>query len=300
MCYNRQAGKGGAAMKDSEPPSDFFGALGNAVTVGQFVAALAVFGISCYFNVSPGTSITLGIATFVILILLLWAYRRFLRKSLQRWKRALEARLLALVNGLLCPKNSYECRNKVAEYTYLSREEMALQVTYEVKFISGTHRSITDRLKWSAGLADQISSVVPGQEITPLGEEEKDDILLQLGYQNFKIKLSNNPLSREDSPVSTGYRCDGLYDPEHKALTCFVTGVPQKINRLTLRVRFDMSLKVSNIRKLKYARYLDSIPYDITRCKPEIDEAREFQYVEFTIKHPVPGGKYAIDWEFQS
>lgn len=286
-------------MKDSEPPSSFFGTLGNAVTVGQFVAALAVAGISHYFNVSPGVSITLGISTFIVLILLLWVYRRFLKEWLQRWKRGLAARLLAFVNGLLCPKNSYECRNKVAEYTYLSREEMALQVNYEVKFISGTHRSVIDRLRWSAGEATKISNVVPGQEITPLEKEEKDDILLQLGYQNFKIKLSSHLLSKQDSPIPTGYRCDGLLDPEHKALPCFVTALHQKINRLTLRVRFEKSLKVSNIRKLKYARYLDSIPYDITPGKLEMDKDREFWYVEFTIKHPVPGGKYAIDWEFQ-
>lgn len=82
-------------------------------------------------------------------------------------------------------------------------------------------------------------------------------------------------------------------------MTCLVMDVYQKTSRMTLRVRFAASLKVVNVRKLKYARYLDTEPYDSQTAVPKLDENEEFRIVEFLIKHPIPGGKYAIDWEFQ-
>lgn len=82
-------------------------------------------------------------------------------------------------------------------------------------------------------------------------------------------------------------------------MTCLVMGVYQKTSRMTLRVRFAASLKVVNVRKLKYARYLDTGPYDSQPAVPKLDENKEFRVVEFVIKRPIPGGKYAIDWDFQ-
>lgn len=287
-------------MDEQKPPSGFWGTFGNAVTVGGFLVSLAAGVVSYVWKASLRDSVITAITTLVVFLLLLLAYRRVLRAWLRRHRHDLEARFLAFVNGLLYPKKDYECRNKVVEYTYLDRENLTFQVNYDVKFTSGSHREITDRLKWSAGQVDKISSVVPGQKIVMLKDEEKDDILFQLGHQDFHIRLSKEQrYTKHDGPVPTGYRCDGLHDPEHKAMSCLVIGIHQKLNHLTLRVRFNKSLKVSNIRKLKYARYPDSEPYDSEPGTPKMDEAQEFQCVEFKIKHPIPGGKYAIDWEFQ-
>lgn len=229
--------------------------------------------------------IIVAVAVFLLLSLLIW------------WLRTkLAVQILCFAHNLLPIETSYECQDKVAVYTYENLETMTFRVSYKVKFNSGTNRHILDRIKWSGGNVKKIEEIVQGQKITEIPAQ--DDILFQLGFQSFQIDLRRD-YTKKDDPLSTGYFCRCPFDKDHKAMTCLVMGVYQKLNSLTLRVRFQKDLKVdtSSIRKLKYARYLDRGPYDIKPGKLEIED-QNYNYVEFIIKNPIPGGKYAIDWEF--
>lgn len=278
-------------MSDEKKPSERFSLIAAGLTLAKDTVEFwgpALAGIAARLLKAPWY-IVIAAAALALLLIVLFS---------RRLRHALAARLLGFAHNLLPPQNDLECRDKVAEYTYRDREILDFQLTYKVKFNSGS-RQIPDRLKWSAGEVDRISSVDPNQEIVPISSTEKDDVLFQLGYQDFNIKL-HRLYTRHDRPLLTGYLCEGLHDPDHKAMTCLVIGVYQKTNRVTLRVRFAASLKVVNVRKLKYARYLDTEPYDSQPAEPKLDREEKFRVVEFVIRHPIPGGKYAIDWEFQS
>lgn len=274
-------------MADRDNQSTYLSNIGSVLTIVQFLLPIATgFAAHC-FQAPLYLSVGMGIICFAVCIILLRHFRDFL-----------VIRLLEVLHYLLAPRKGWICRDKVIEYTYIDRETLTLRVDYKVKLISSSCKEIPDKLKWSAGSVDEISSVVPGQEIICVEDGKRDDIQAHLGYQDFLIKLPK-VYTKGEAPFSTGFKCDALHDPQHKAKTCLIAGIYQKTNRITLRVRFSKSLNVINIRKLKFADFLDSEHYDCETGELKLDEKQEFHYVEFSIKRPILGGKYAIDWDFQ-
>lgn len=296
-CYNdtNRLGlvqKGMSAVNDHKKPTAFLGllndVLGLAQATVQFWGPLVAGGIA-YFCRVPWYAVIGIIAAALLLIVFLF----------QKQRQALMVRIHGLLQRAVSPAQFWEHWDKVAEYTYLDRETLTFQVNYSVKFLSGSHKRIPDKCKWTAGEIDDISAVSNGQKIVLIPESEKDDIQAQLSYQDFFIEFPK-VYTKRDPPLSTGYCCKNLHDPERKAKTCLVIGIYRKTNQLTMRVRFAASLKnIVHIRKLKYADYLDDEPYECIPGELEWDEDRQFRFVEFTIEHPIQGGKYAIDWEFQ-
>lgn len=274
-------------MADKDNQSTRLGNIGSVLTIIQFVFPIFTGFVAHLLNASLYLSVGIAVVCFVICITLL----KFFRHSLM-------LHLLESFYYLLAPRKNWTCRDKVIEYTYKDRETLTLRVEYKVKLTSNSCKEIPDKLKWSAGEVDKISSVVSGQEIIPVENAKKDDIQAHLGYQDFLIRLPK-VYTKSDPPFPTGFKCDALHDPQHKAMTCLIAGIYQKTNKITLRVRFSKSLNVRNIRKLKFADFLDNEHYDCERGELKLDEAQEFHYVEFSIKRPISGGKYAIDWDFQ-
>lgn len=50
---------------------------------------------------------------------------------------------------------------------------------------------------------------------------------------------------------------------------------------------------------LKYAHFIDEEPYDSIPLDLKHDDENNRYYIEFFIKTPIYGGKYAIDWGFK-
>lgn len=274
-------------MDNKNNKSVYLSNVGSILTIVQFVVPI-VTGLAAHlFNAPLYLSFGIALVCFAVVAVLL----RCLRQSFM-------TRLLEFLYYLITPKKNWECKDKVIEYTYLDRETLSLRVDYKVKPISNSYREISDKLKWSAGDVDNIVNVVQGQEIVPILDAKKDDIQAHLGYQDFLIKLPK-VYTKRDPPFATGFKCDRLYDPNHKATTCLIAGIYQKTNRITLRVRFSKSLNVVHIRKLKFADFLDNEHYDCELGELKLDETQSFHCVEFSIKRPICGGKYAIDWDFQ-
>lgn len=252
-----------------------------------FLTSLASGAVSHFLNVP--WYVQLGVPALVLLLIFL---------LFRKWRHLLFLRLLSLLHRQVSPQKPWEHRNKVFEYTYHDREHMTFQVRYSVKFRSGSHTSVPDRCKWTAGNV-RVSPLEQGQSITMIPEDKKGDVQAQLGYQDFLIELPH-AYTRRDPPLPIGYICEDLYDPHHKAMTCLIAGSPRKTDQITLRVRFHRTLRVTHIRKLKYADYLDDEPYEREDGRLELEEHSDYHYVEFVIRHPIIGGKYAIDWEFES
>lgn len=274
-------------MCDQEKPSSRLGLASDIFTVIQFLAPILAGLIARLCKASLYLSIGIGVVVFLLLLFTL------------RWfRRPISARLLGFLQNSITSKSDFECRDKVIEYTYHSRESLSYQSNYTVKILSGSRTEIPDKLKWSAGEVSSFSAVVTGQSIVPIPDAKKDDVQAYLGYQDFHIQLPKR-YTKHDQPFPTGFRCNSLKDPERKAMTCLIAGIYWKTTRITLRVRFDKSLNVINIRKLKFSDFLDTEPYDSEPGTLKLDKEQKFHYVDFTIPHPILGGKYAIDWEFQ-
>lgn len=273
-------------MKEEKPASSLLGTLSDMITVVPFLVSAAIAAIAYLCKVPLYVSLPLAALLFFLVV-------RLLRKH----RHAVGARLLAFVHGQFFPQRDWESIDELAEYTYRDRETMEFLSQYKVKVVSGLYKEIPDRFKWSAGKVDRVSAIERGQDIVPIPDEKKDDVQVHLGYQDFHITLPKSH-SYHDKPFPTGFRCEGLHDPGHKAITCLIVGIYRKTSRMTLRVRFAKSLNVTQIRKMKYADFLDAEPYECKPGKLELDEAQEFHFVEFTIDHPIVGAKYVIDWEF--
>lgn len=232
------------------------------------------------------------IATFVVFCIVAIVF----------WKgkacRKLRIRMLEKIHRSLSPKEDYKYVEREAIYTYSNRETMSLSVHFSVKILRGSHDFLDGKIKWSAGSVASVQSVVPGQSIQFVSELNKTDVLDLLGFEYFNINLGKT-YTDEDEPFESGFETAPLYDPDHKARSCFVSTVEHKTDLLILRVRFPGTLKVTNIRKLKYGHLLDKEHYDAEDGELEGENGSGFNCVTFRIENPIKGGKYAIDWDFE-
>lgn len=274
-------------MKDQEQQASRLGTLSDIVSLGQVCFAIVVGGITYLCKAPLYVSVIVAVVALLLIVFLM-----------RRYRHVLGAKILALLHDCFFPQRDWEEKDKVIEYIYLDRETMAFVNECTIKIVGGPYREIPGKFKWSVGEVEEVSATVTGQKIIPFPDAKKDDIQAHLGYQDFFIKLPKTYYKR-DRPFPIGFRCDRLHDPERKATTCLIAGIYRKTNRITMRLKFDKSLNVINIRKLKFADFLDVEPYDCETSELKLDETQRFHYVEFTIRHPIVGAKYAIDWEFQ-
>ena len=261
------------------------------VAIIQFIISF-IAGAFARLKFSTPISVLVGIVVFVVLIGACFIFKK--------QRKRISIVLLEWYRYIRAPKREKTIKNKVIEYTYKDLETMSLKVQYSVKFHNGSHKSIEDKMNWTAGPINDndISALVTGQTTHFIPSHEKDDIQTFLGYQYFIIKFPKTYTS-QDGDVPTGFILDTLHDPDHKAKSCLISGIYDKTDGLTLRVRFASNLNVSNIRKLKYIDYLDEEPYENIPGELQVDpEDRNFNYVEFKIPRPIFRGKCAIDWDF--
>ena len=258
--------------------------VGSIVTIVQFVFA----AIGAIFSYCSNFSLTIKIVIWIVCgILVLIAVFRILiprcRNNVIEW-----------LCKILTPKSQISKQDKLIRYVYTSRESMFIRVQYYLKVNFGTCEHIVEKLKWSAGDTDLVEPIAAGQSITFVNE--LNDVQSNLGYQFFHIVLSKSR-SVGDRPLFTGFKTKELSDPNRKSRTCLIVGVYEPTNNMTLRVEFPSNLKVINVRKMKYAHYIDLNPYYVKETSVQVDNQNN-HYVEFNIPNPVLGGKYVIDWDF--
>lgn len=260
------------------------------LTIGDVFLSLLSFCIARLASLPTMYSVLIGGGTMILLVAFFSIFPK-IRKSfsvylLERWR------------FVTAPKRDKTIKNKIVTYTYDSMEKLSLQVSYGVKFHGGTHDSLEDKCAWTAGDVCQVEPIIAGQTIRMIPRSDKNDIQTFVGYQYFELQF-HKTYSSHDGFIDTGFLMPNLYDNEHKAKTCLVSGIYDKTDGLTLRLRFASNLHVENVRKLSYVDYLDEEPYQNDKGTLQIDEKdSNYHCVEFTIPCPIFGGKYAIDWDF--
>lgn len=263
--------------------------LGTASAILSLVQVVvsALVGLLSALKFNVPQSVVIGFVFFVILCAFLKGAKIKISLYLYEWLRY-----------ILAPKREKTHHNKCVEYTYIDRNTMKMDVKYSVKFYSGTHDHVEEKVSWTAGKVDSIEPYFENQTIEMIPADKQNDVQSFLGYQFFNIKFSKLHSSKE-KPIDVGFKMPNLKDPDGKARTCLIAGIYDKTDKLTLRVRFTSELKVSNIRKLKYANYLDKEAYSCEKAELQIDPSdSRFHYVEFEILRPIWYGKCAIDWDF--
>lgn len=258
--------------------------------IGNSLSALSIlFTILSFYGYSASKH---DIIYFIISIILLiitgfiFIYRKNISKSI----------LVFILNKTVSNQN-IEIRDKVVRYEHIERYKFKFQSIFSIKVIGDTPiNTHTEKLKWTAGFISDVLATQPNHHI----EYDKNPLSYNhIDKQNFNIIFPNGKtISKNDEPYKTGFKILNLVDDKHIAKPILVVGIYNVTKNLTLKVCFCENLHPIEIRGLKFAHFIDEEPYDSVPLDLKHDDENNNYYVEFNIKTPIYGGKYAIDWNF--
>lgn len=212
-------------------------------------------------------------------------------------RKNISKRILVFILNKTVSSQNIEILDKTVVYEHLERYRFKFQSLFSINVVGNTPiNSHLERLKWSAGFIPEVVAVKQNQKI----EYDKDPLSYnQIEKQNINIIFPNGKtISKNDEPYRTGFKILNLYDEKHISKPILVVGIYNITKNLTLKVYFPENLYPIEIRGLKYAYFIDEEPYDSIPLKLQHDDENNKYYVEFFIKTPIYGGKYAIDWGF--
>lgn len=212
-------------------------------------------------------------------------------------RKNISKRILVFILNKTVSSQNIEILDKTVVYEHLERYRFKFQSLFSINVVGNTPiNSHLERLKWSAGFIPEVVAVKQNQKI----EYDKDPLSYnQIEKQNINIIFPNGKtISKNDEPYRTGFKILNLYDEKHISKPILVVGIYNITKNLTLKVYFPENLYPIEIRGLKYAHFIDEEPYDSIPLKLQHDDGNNKYYVEFFIKTPIYGGKYAIDWGF--
>lgn len=212
-------------------------------------------------------------------------------------RKNISKRILVFILNKTVSNQNIEILDKTVVYEHVERYRYKFQSVFSINVVGNTPiNSHLERLKWSAGFISEVIAVKRNQRI----EYDKNPLSYnQIDKQIFNIVFPDGKtISKNDEPYKTGFKILDLYDEKHIAKPVLVVGIYNITKNLTLKVSFPESLHPIEIRGLKYAHFIDEEPYDSTPLDLKHDDENNKYYVEFTIKTPIYGGKYAIDWGF--
>lgn len=212
-------------------------------------------------------------------------------------RKNISKRILVFILNKTVSSQNIEILDKTVVYEHLERYRFKFQSLFSINVVGNTPiNSHLERLKWSAGFIPEVVAVKQNQKI----EYDKDPLSYnQIEKQNINIIFPNGKtISKNDEPYRTGFKILNLYDEKHISKPILVVGIYNITKNLTLKVYFPENLYPIEIRGLKYAHFIDEEPYDSIPLKLQHDDENNKYYVEFFIKTPIYGGKYAIDWGF--
>lgn len=210
-------------------------------------------------------------------------------------RKNISKRILVFILNKTVSSQNIEILDKTVVYEHLERYRFKFQSLFSINVVGNTPiNSHLERLKWSAGFIPEVVAVKQNQKI----EYDKDPLSYnQIEKQNINIIFPNGKtISKNDEPYRTGFKILNLYDEKHISKPILVVGIYNITKNLTLKVYFPENLYPIEIRGLKYAHFIDEEPYDSIPLKLQHDDENNKYYVEFFIKTPIYGGKYAIDW----
>ena len=272
-------------MNDSAPEMKLIKYIGNTLS---FLSIL--FTILSFYGYSASKEnivwLILGVI-FVAITFFVVFYRKNISKGI----------LVYILNKTVSNPN-IEIHDKTVRYEHIERHKYQFQSNFSIKVVGNTPiSSHEEKLKWTAGYISEVKPTQPNHKIeydkNPLSHNDIDK-------QNFKIIFPNGKqISKNDEPYKIGFKISNLVDVKQIAKPILVVGIYNVTKNLTLKVYFNELLHPIEIRGLKFAHFIDNEPYDSVSLELKHDDENNKNYVEFFIKTPIYGGKYAIDWNFK-
>ncbi len=217
---------------------------------------------------------------FAILLIISFFFRKRIAKCI----------MIYLMN-LTAPDKRCRITSKKVIYEYKSMTEMCFSNEFFVKPLYDGLTSFPDKYKWTGPYTPKPKPLISNHKI--------DLIDIKYGYQRYCINLGAKSYNKSDRPIRTGIKLESLKDPDRQASPHLATGIYDCTENLTLEVWFPMDVNVTNIRKLEYIHFTDEEHYHCTEeNSPEICNELKKKVIRYSIKRPIYGGKYLIDWEF--
>lgn len=247
----------------------------------------SVFTIASFYgyaNKKENLYIIIGIALFILTIIIF-----FNRYSISK-------RILVFILNKTVPNSNIKICDKKVVYTHLDRYSFKFRSSFYIK-VTGDNpiNCHEESLKWTAGIISNILPLMRGQKIEYINKDSYNFI----DKQKFTIKFPNDKkISKNDEPYKTGFKTEKLIDINHTSKPILQVGVYNITTNLTLRVEFNENLNPCELRGIKYAHFIDENSYDTIPLNIEHDVEKGIKFVEFSIKNPIYGGKYSIDWSF--
>lgn len=202
---------------------------------------------------------------------------------------------LVLILNKTITKLNIKIIDKEVTYTYVERYKYKFKSSFSIKVVGDEPiKSFEECIKWTAGFVSNIMPFKKDQKIehdaTPLSYND-------IEKQKFFIIFPNS-ISKNDAAYKTGFKIPELLDEKHIAKPILQSGIYHNTNKIVLKVYFQENLNPINPRGLKYAHFIDKIPYNTEQLEKKYDDEKNMHYIEFKVNNPIYGGKYAIDWSF--
>lgn len=259
--------------------------ISNFLSLVSSILTILSFVIACQ---SPDKIIELVLFVVGIILLLFTILFVFRGKKVAK-------RIMVFVLNKTIPNNNIIILDKKVIYEHVERHEYKFRSSFKIKVIGDEPvKEKEECIKWSARYIDDIYPCEGNHKIERI---ENNFICNGMDRQFFKIVFPHS-LSKNDEPYKTGFKVLNLIDDKHIAKPMLVVSIYDITKNLTLKVYFKSDLNPIRPRGLKYAHFIDKIPYDTIPLEKKYDDEKEMHYVEFFVKNPIYGGKYAIDWSF--
>lgn len=252
-----------------------------------FVAASTIASILSFLGYTINKNQRYIILSVCLITLTIWIF--FMRN-------VISVKLMTILMSYTIPDTNIEIKNKRVIYGYKKPDKLFFQSKFLIKVRNTAIRCLEDnKLRWTAGSIGNIEPLIPGQSI----KIDEKLTMTQIGCekQAFSIRFQDDrEITKNDDWEPTGFKIPVLDDPEQKSKTSLCIGVYDRTYDLYMKVFFAEGMNPHGIRLKKYAHFIDNEPYEVEAMPILYDKQYGNSYVEATIKKPIYGGKYEIDW----
>lgn len=249
--------------------ADILGIISALIVIPPVIAAFFTQSIKIAFFVIPA----------LILAVFVWINRHKIARN-----------TLFYFLSLTAPSKSYKLTEKEVIYEFISRTQMRHEKNFNVKILHTSFQGIDDKYRWTG---DSLLKPVPKDQkhfkINMLGAK--------FGLIRYYVEVLGDKKYSKNNSEKIGVVFEDIKDPDKKSSLHLSTGIFEKTDCLKLAILFDPSLRPINGRRLEYIHYTDDVHYTSDNIEPEYKDGK-LCYV-WTIKKPLYGGKYMIEWEFK-
>lgn len=276
-------------FRDKDKGNQLINGIASALTIASVAFGILTsvgFGeiLKNFFDLEFKYSFYLALlAAVLVSLFLIYLSRRFGNLIAQRF-------IYALFRMTAPARLDYVLTKKESIYTYETRTEMSFEKIYEPRVVKGSFSGIEDCYAWSGEAPLPEPSCPDPHQIY----ERLDN---KYGPTRFKLSFKDRrTYHRGDAVPTMKLKIENIVDNGKTSSLHLSSGVYEKTDVLVLRVRFKCGIGVTDIRKLTYIHYTDHEYYSSEEGK--LCCCGEYCEILWSVKKPIYGGKYVIEWNF--